>query len=174
MEVIGVNHCKYKPVEERIFKVNKWDCTLLFPLLAVGADEINTKLTAYAKNQLRGGKYLKSEPAILAILKQLKPNSDLCESILVLNDYLTTAIPNLHQLTRSNMIQVRKKTMQWSHNLTRTEQQAIVRIALKKREVMKAYKEEETKRKKRQEKMIHEKRRDVLRAIEGRSYQNCT
>ena len=56
------------------------------------------------------------------------------------------------------MIQVKKnKTMQWFHTLTRTEQQAIVRIAVKKREVMKAHKEEEAKRKKqRQEKMIHD------------------
>ena len=77
---------------------------------------MNTKLTTYAKNQLPGGKYWKPEPAIKAILKQLKPNNDVCESILGLNDYLTTAIPNLHQLIRSNMIQVKKnETMQWFH-----------------------------------------------------------
>ena len=37
----SVNHClhpKYKPVEKWIFKVDEWDYTLLFPLLAVGAD----------------------------------------------------------------------------------------------------------------------------------------
>ena len=57
--------------------------------------------------------------------------------------------------------------------VSQTTEQAIVRIAIKKRgEVMKAYKEEEALRKKqRQEKMIHEKQhRDVLkqRAIEER------
>ena len=153
-------HSKYKPVEERIFKEDEWDGSLLFPLLAVGASEMNKKLTTYAKNQLPGGKYWSPEPAIEATLKLLKPNNDLCESILGLNDYLTTTIPNLHQLTCSNMIQVKKnKTMQWFHMLPQTEQQTIVRLAVKKRgEVMKAYKEEETKRKKeRQGKMIREK-----------------
>ena len=77
---------------------------------------MNTKLTTYAKNQLPRGKYWKPEPAIKAILEQLKPNNDVCESILGLNDYFTTAIPNLHQLIRSNMIQVKKnETMQWFH-----------------------------------------------------------
>ena len=143
-------HSKYKPVEERIFKEDEWDGSLLFPLLAVGASEMNKKLTTYAKNQLPGGKYWSPEPAIEATLKLLKPNNDLCESILGLNDHLTTTIPNLHQLTCSNMIQVKKnKTMQWFHMLPQTEQQTIVRLAVKKRgEVIKAYKEEETKRKK--------------------------
>ena len=100
-------HSRYKPVEEQIFKVDEWDGTLLLPLLAVGATEMNSKLITYAKNQLPGGKYWNPEPAVEATLKRLKPNNDLCESILGLNDYLTT-IPNLHQLTRSNMIQVKK------------------------------------------------------------------
>lgn len=121
-------HSRYKPVEERIFKEDEWDSSLLFPLLAVGAAEMNSKLTTYAKNQLPGGKYWSPEPAVEATLKRLKPNNDLCESILGLNDYLTTTIPNSHQLTRSNMIQVKKnKTIQWFHKLAQTEQQSIVR-----------------------------------------------
>lgn len=167
-------HSKYKPVEERLFKEDEWDEGILFPLLAAGASEMNNKLTTYAINQLPGGKYWNPEPAVEATLKLLKPNNDLCESILGLNDYLTTTIPNLHQLTRSNMIQVKKnKTMQWFHKLPQAEQQTIVRLAVKKRgEVMKAYKEEEIKRKKeRQDKMIREKqRREALkqRAIKER------
>ena len=34
---------------------------------------------------------------------QLEPSNDFCESILGLNDYLTTAIPNLTQASRSNL-----------------------------------------------------------------------
>ena len=160
-------HSRYKPVEERIFKVDEWDGTLLLPLLAVGATEMNSKLITYAKNQLPGGKYWNPEPAVEATLKRLKPNNDLCESILGLNDYLTTTIPNLHQLTRSNMIQVKKnKMMQWFHKLAQVEQQAIVKLAVKKRgQVMKAYKEEEaTRKKERQDNMILQKqRRDALK-----------
>ena len=81
-------------MEERIFKVDELDCTLLFPLLAVGADEMNTKLTAYAKNQLPGGKYWKPEPAIEAILKQLKPNNDLCENGLIQSFKLEKSAPS--------------------------------------------------------------------------------
>ena len=65
------------------------------------------KLCNYAHSMLPGGKYWEADPAIEAVLRQLKPSNDLCESILGLNDYLTTAIPNLHQLSRSNLIQVK-------------------------------------------------------------------
>jgi hypothetical protein len=49
------------------------DGTLLFPLLAVGAAEMNSKLMTYAKNQLPGGKYWNPEPDVEATLKRLKP-----------------------------------------------------------------------------------------------------
>ena len=42
----------------------------------------------------------------------LEPSNDFCESMLGLNDYLTTAIPNLAQESRSNLVAVKKK----SHN----------------------------------------------------------
>ena len=126
-------HSKYKPVEERIFKEDEWDDSLLFPLLAAGAAEMSSKLSTYAKNQLPGGIYWNPEPAVEATLKTLRPNNDLCESILGLNDYLTTTIPNLHQMTRSNMVQVKKnKTMQWFHKLPQIQQQTIVKLAVKK------------------------------------------
>ena len=156
-------HTKYKPVEERIFKEDEWNSSLLFPLLAAGAAEMNNKLSTYAKDQLPGGKYWSPEPAVKSMLSKLRPNNDLCESILGLNDYLTTTIPNLHQMTRSNMIQVKKKnkTMQWYYKLPQEQQQNLVKLAVMKRtEVMRDYKEEEMKRKKaRQAKMVHEKQR---------------
>ena len=52
------------------------------------------------------------------VLAELKPSNDLCESILGLNDYLTTAIPSLHQMPCSNLVEVRKnKTIKWLHDL---------------------------------------------------------
>ena len=72
------------------------------------------KLAGYADAHLPGEKYWNPDPAIEAILKNLKPNNDVCESILGLNDYLSTAIPNMHQMTRSNLTQVKKnKTIKW-------------------------------------------------------------
>ena len=66
------------------------------------------KLFTYVHHQLPGGIYWDPEPNIKAILNKLEPSNDMCESILGLNDYLSMAIPNMHQVTRSNLIEVKK------------------------------------------------------------------
>ncbi len=67
------------------------------------------KLCSYAADQLPGGCYWEPEDKEgEVILSELRPSNDVCESILGLNDYLTTAIPNLHQMARSNLVQVKK------------------------------------------------------------------
>ena len=117
------------------------------------------------QNQLPGGKYWDPEPAIKATLMKLKPSNDLCESILGLNDYLTTAIPNLHQMTRSNLIQVKKnKTIQWLNQLPHDQQRTIVKLAIQRRgEVAKHFREEVLRSRQRHEKMVREKcHRDAL------------
>ena len=48
------------------------------------------------------------DPLIRKGLTALQPSNDLCESILGLNDYLTTAIPNLNQISRSNLIEIKR------------------------------------------------------------------
>ena len=168
-------HNLYKPLEEQIFTEEESDSSLLYPLLATGASAMKDKLCKYAHSLLPGGKYWEADPAIEAVLRQLKPSNDLCESILGLNDYLTTAIPNLHQLSRSNLIQVKKnKTIQWFQQLPKKQQHSIVELAINRRaEVAKRYKEEEAIRSlKRREKMVRDiYRRDVLeqRAKEERA-----
>lgn len=102
-------HSQYQHVEERIFMEEASDCSLLHPLLATGGSAMRKKLCKYAQSLLPGGRYWEPDPAIEAVLRLVKPNNDLCESILGLNDYLSTAIPNLQQLSRSNLIQVKKK-----------------------------------------------------------------
>ena len=166
-------HSMSKPIEDQLFKEDEWDSSLLYPLLTVGALAMKEKLCVYAQNQLPGGKYWEPEPAIKATLQKLKPNNDLCESILGLNDYLTTAIPNLHQMTRSNLIQVKKnKTMQWLNQLPNDQQRTIVKLAIQRRgEVAKHFKKEALRSRQRREKMDREKcRRDALnqRAIRER------
>ena len=159
-------HPMYKPIEDRLFTEDEQDSTLLYPLLTAGVAEMKEKLCTYAKDQLPGGKYWEPEPAVETILRSIKPNNDLCESILGLNDYLVTAIPNMHQMSRSNLIQVKKnKTMQWFHNLPEDQRSFIVHLAVRRRrEVMKQIKEEDRVRsRKRRDKLIHEKqRREVL------------
>jgi len=50
-----------------------------------------------------------------------------------LNDYLTTALPNLSQTSRSNLIQLKKnKTMKWFETISAEEQTKVVDLAVKK------------------------------------------
>ena len=157
-------HSKDVPVHARLFQPDDWDGTLLCPLIVAGAIKMKQKLSEYAKNQLPGGRYWEPEPAVKAVLRNLKPNNDICESILGLNDYLTTAIPNLHQMTRSNLVEMKKnKTMKWFQELPQNERQAVSSLAKKSRgDVMKKYREEELARSElRQENMrqCHERKR---------------
>ena len=66
------------------------------------------KLCSYATDQLPGGLYWDADNNVKDILCQLKPSNDVCESILRLNDYLTTAIPNLHHMSHSNLVQIKR------------------------------------------------------------------
>ena len=53
------------------------------------------------------------------------------ESILGLNDYLTTVVPNLHQMSRSNLVQLKNKTMKWLSDLPNETQTAVIDMAAK-------------------------------------------
>ena len=68
-----------------------------------------------------------SETEIKEILKKLPPTNDLCKSLLGVNDHLITSIPNLCQLTWSNLIETKKnKTMQWLDKLPQEERDHVV------------------------------------------------
>ena len=124
------------------------------------------KLCTYANSQLPGGDYWEPEEAVKSILLQLKPNNDLCESILGLNDYLTSAIPNLHQMSKSNLIQTKKKkTIDWLCNLSQEKQERIIEMAVKRRaKVSKLYKEEEARRsEQRHAKLVEVHSREVMK-----------
>ena len=100
-------HNLYEPVKRKVFLESESDSCLLYPLLSAGASAMKIKLCHYAQAMLPGGRYWEPDPDVEAVLHQLRPSNDLCESILGSNDYLTTA--NLHQLSHSNLIQVKKK-----------------------------------------------------------------
>ena len=158
-------HPLYDSIEEVVFSRSENDEDL-FWLLASGASKMNAKLSSYAENQLPGGRYWDPEPDVQSILKSLKPNNDLCESILGLNDHLSIVMPNLHQMSKSNLVQAKKnKTTKWLDTLPNDQQRAIIDLARKNRRQLKEgyQKAEYGRRKFRQEKMIREKsRRDAL------------
>lgn len=83
----------------------------------------------------------------------------MCESILGLNDYLTTAVPNLHQLARSNLVQVKKNgSLKWLSNLKEEDQSAVIDMAVRRtRLVTKECRDEENARaQQRKQKMLQE------------------
>ena len=82
---------------EKLFDSNEVDCDYLTLLLIMGASKME-KLSSYGQDQLPRGCYWEPDQQVWDILHELKPSNDVCESILGLNDYLTTAIPKLHQM----------------------------------------------------------------------------
>ena len=154
------NHRVCKIVQEGLFKKGDFDAIVL-RVLARGAHAMKNKLLTYAESQLPGGKYWNPDPHTEAVLRKLKLNNDLCESMLGLNDYLATVLPNMQQLTRSNLIEVKKnKTMKWYAGLSQDEQEHIGRLAVRERSnVVKQYKDEQALlAESRRERMLKDKR----------------
>lgn len=121
---------KSKLVLQRVFLEDEWDSTLLYPLVVSGAQAMEAKLVSYAHTQLPGGIYWDPDPVTRQVLNTLEPSNDICESILGLNDYLSTAIPNMSQETRTNLVEVKKnKTVSWLDSLSQVEQNSIVTLA---------------------------------------------
>lgn len=127
-------HPRSPAIYKKLFEPSEIDCAVVYPLLAAGALKMREKLCTYAKDHLPGGRYWSPEGELRKVLTELKPSNDFCESILGLNDYLSTAIPNLHQMARSNLIQLKKnKTMEWLHHLPEGEQEQVIDLAVKRR-----------------------------------------
>ena len=123
------------------------DASYLQSLLVKGATTMQEKLCSYAADQLPGGRYWNPDKQIQDVLSQLQPSNDVCESVLGLNDYVTTAVPNLHQMSRSNLVQLKKnKTMMWLSHLPSEKQTAVDMAVKQRRQVKQTYNEEQTAR----------------------------
>lgn len=155
-----LNHRKHRNVDViycKLFTETGSEFSLLFPMIAKGAASMKEKLLSYAEKQLPGGEYWTPEPAVRKVLMQLEPSNDFCESILGLNDYLTTAIPNLTQASRSNLVQVKKNhTMQWLGGLSDVQRETVVHLAEQERQKVNA-------EQKQSKKDLEERRRQRLR-----------
>ena len=86
----------------------------------------------YAEKHLLGGEYWNPDPAVRKVLSELKPSNNFCESLLHLNDSLTTAIPNPTQAARSKFVQV-NHTMQWLDSLAEDQQVELLDLAVQER-----------------------------------------
>lgn len=150
-----------------LFKECQGADSTFFPLVVCGARKMIEKLCRYARSNLPGGIYWEPPEEVSRILSQIKPSNDFCESLLGLNDYLTTTLPNLHQVARSNLIEVKKnKTIQWLDELPYDQQSAIIDLAVKKRETVNAETQERSKsiESQRKERMVqHHNQQEIRR-----------
>ena len=132
-----VNHRRHKNVESvysKLFKERGDESSTLHPMIITGATKMKEKLLSYAEKHLPGGIYWNPEPAVRKVLTELKPSNDFCESILGLNDYLRTALPNLTQAARSNLVLVKKNhTIQWFDMLPEEQQVELLDFAAQER-----------------------------------------
>ena len=139
----------------------------LFPLLKSGVIKMKEKLCLYAQSNLPGGVYY---PQIKEFLSQMKPSNDICESLLELNDYFSTALPNLHQVARSNLIELKKnKSLKWFDDLPHNQQLSIIDLAIEKREAVKLDSKQRSEQimSQRKEKMIknHQRQEEIKRKM---------
>ena len=129
------------------------------------------KLCLYAQSNLPGGVYWEpADPQIKEILSQMKPSNDFRESLLGLNDYLSTALPNLHQVARSNLIELKKnKSLKWFDDLPDNQQLSIIDLAIEKREAVKFDSKQRSEQimSQRKEKMIknHQRQEEIKRKM---------
>ena len=92
----------------------------------------------------------------IRLIMQLKPSNDFCESMLGLNDFLTTTVPNFTRELRSNLVQVKKPTLRWLSTLPEDDQTAIVDMAVQQRRFVteECRREEKVRAQQRQQKMV--------------------
>ncbi len=154
------SHHSYQCIQDAIFK-NILDNDKLLSCIKNGAVMMKEKLLSYGRDQLPGGRYWNPDDAeTIDALKHLEPSNDLCESMLGLNDYLCTALPNMQQLTRSNLVEIKKNhTMTRFNSLPPEKQEFMVNLAIKNRkEVKDQYKQDQHKQEeRRQENIVKQK-----------------
>ncbi len=135
------------------------------------------KLASYAHTQLPGGIYWDPPPSIQKVLNNLEPSNDICESILGLNDYLSTAIPNMCQDTRTNLVEVKKnKTFSWLDSLSQGDQGSILTLAQTSRKNLVRHRREVEKKRREHRRQVMVKHHAKTKAIlqrQKKSMTNC-
>ena len=89
-------HPRYIPVRRRLYQPDLFDTLELYPRAQQAAEAMMEKLINYKADQLLGGRYWEPSGEVREILASLKPHNDSSESVLGMNDWLTTAFPSMH------------------------------------------------------------------------------
>ena len=99
-------HPGYIPVRRRLYQPDLFDTLELYPRVQQAAETMMEKVMNYKADQLLGGRYWEPTGEIREIMASLKPHNDNSESVLGMNDWLTTTFPSMHQQTRSTLIEM--------------------------------------------------------------------
>ena len=122
-------------IYDRLLSTDDWDNTLLFPRIAAAAEAMAKTLQSYKQDQLPGGTYWDPNDHTKAVHRQLKPNNDICESLLGLKDWISAPLVNAKQHTKTALIESkRNKTMAWLNEFTTKD--AVINLAVKEREAV--------------------------------------
>lgn len=158
-------HKSYKEIRRRLYQSDSFDEKELYPRIQEASKAMVNKLTDYMKDHLPGGKYWEPSEDVRQILSKLKPQNDDCESVLGMNDWLTTAFPKMTQQARSALIEVASnRTIDWLKTQLPDSQEEIIALAAAKRhEVAKERKSNEERLKQRQ---ITQRETEMQKCIE--------
>ena len=158
-----LNHrIKTKFIYDSLFDTNNIDLETTFPRIRAASASMLNKLNDYKKDQLPGGRYWHPTNEDKALLNSLLPNNDICESILGLNDWLSTQKANLKQITKSTLVEVQKnKTMAWLKTLPETEKEKAINVSQMKRRIVESTikEDEQCLKEKRIKKLVNDKKR---------------
>ena len=125
-------------IYETLFTADPLCDTLVLKKLSKGAISMRKKLKDYARDYLPSGRYWHPPKHVADVLRKIKPSNDICESILGLNDWLQTTMPSVSQLTKRNLIEVKKnKTMQWFSTVPEQKQKEYVKMAIERKSIVK-------------------------------------
>ena len=127
-------HKTYKEIRRRLNESDSYDEKELYPRIQEASKAMVSKLTDYMKDYLPGGKYWEPSEDVKQILSKLKPHNDACESVLGMNDWLTTAFPKMSRQARSALIEVaNNQTIEWLKMQLPDCQEEIIALATTKR-----------------------------------------
>jgi len=105
-------HSGYSPIRAMLYQPDLFDKSELYPGVKQAAATMMDRLVNCKADQLPGGRYWEPECEAHEILRSLKPHNDKSESLLGM-DWLMTAFPSMCQQTRSALIEMSNKTVEW-------------------------------------------------------------
>ena len=153
-------HNQYMEVRKELYE-QSYNTTsnesLLLKMTSLVGQAMSTKLQC---DHLPGGKYFKPDLKTQTILSTLQPHNDMAESEFGANDWLSSALPNMAQATRSVLIEFTyNKTMEWLRGQSEEQKQVISLAQARRKQV-------ERKKKYDSKVLLKQKIQDRIQAIE--------